>query len=215
MCIWRGPDWAWGHVRVEALLASRTVYGDLSDVEDLRRDAQVILQEGLASLQCVSSLVDRIRSRIALVKTFEVCIFFTSVQVDSDVQREGIFQADDSTSRLPPRFEDHCLYSRYPDWHVLRTMLRFYGVKVAAKLRPVLSRELPDYREINLSEEDFQFWRLVWEHAQDSSSTMHTFDTGVSWGPKCIHHMLAQMQIAQAFDLGHTPDPTLYERVVR
>ncbi|KAF9447086.1 hypothetical protein P691DRAFT_761074 [Macrolepiota fuliginosa MF-IS2] len=27
MCIWRGPDWAWGHVRVEALLSSRTVYG--------------------------------------------------------------------------------------------------------------------------------------------------------------------------------------------
>ncbi len=74
MCIWRGPDWAWGHVRIEALLASRTVYGNPSDVEDLRRDARMTLQEGLASVRSVSSLVHRIRSRIASVKTFEVRI---------------------------------------------------------------------------------------------------------------------------------------------
>lgn len=75
MCIWRGPQWAWGHVRIEALLASITVYGKREDVEDLRRDAQMILQEGMASFGFVSSLVDRIRSRMTLVNTYEVCVF--------------------------------------------------------------------------------------------------------------------------------------------
>jgi hypothetical protein len=74
MCIWRGPDWARGDVRIEALLASRTVYRNPSDVEDLRRDARMTLQEGLASVRTVSSLVHRIRSRIASVKTFDVRI---------------------------------------------------------------------------------------------------------------------------------------------
>lgn len=32
MCIWQGPDWAWGHVRLEALLSSRSVYGNRRDV---------------------------------------------------------------------------------------------------------------------------------------------------------------------------------------
>lgn len=64
MCVWRGPDWAWGHVRIEALLASRTVYGNPSDVEDLRHDALMTIQEGLESVRSVSSLVHRIKSRM-------------------------------------------------------------------------------------------------------------------------------------------------------
>lgn len=35
MCIWRGPDWAWGHICMEVLLTSHTVYGNPLDVEDL------------------------------------------------------------------------------------------------------------------------------------------------------------------------------------
>lgn len=75
MCVWRGPDWAWGHVRIEALLASRTVYGNPSDVEDLRHDALMTIQEGLESVRSVSSLVHRIKSRMTSVKTFEVHLF--------------------------------------------------------------------------------------------------------------------------------------------
>ena len=75
MCIWRGPDWAWGYVYMEALLTSHTVYGNPLDVEDLRHDARMTLQEGLASSRSVSSLIHRIRSRIGSVKTFEVRIF--------------------------------------------------------------------------------------------------------------------------------------------
>jgi len=101
LCIWRGPDWAWGHVRVEALLASRTVYGNPEDTEDLRRDAQMTLQEGLASVRSILSLVDRIRSRIASVKIYEVCVFFYPIGTGSILTylpHEGVFQADNSPS---------------------------------------------------------------------------------------------------------------------
>jgi hypothetical protein len=87
-----------------------------------------------------------------------------------------------------------------------------------AKLRLVLSRNLPDDREIGLSDEDHQFWQHVWEHVQGSSLALHTFDVehhAASWGSKCIQHMFAQMQIGDAFDHRPIPMPTLYERLVR
>lgn len=71
----------------------------------------------------------------------------------------------------------------HPDWHALRTMLAFK--EVADNLRPCLSRSLPDDWEINLSDEDHQFWKYVWEHVQGSLSALHTFDAGASWGSKC------------------------------
>ena len=98
----------------------------------------------------------------------------------------------------------------HPDWHALRTLLAFNGIEVADKLRPVLSRNLPDDREVDPSDEDHIFWKHVWEIVQGSSQALHTFDIGATWGSKCIHHMLAQMQIAEAFDQGRT---TLYEKL--
>jgi len=103
----------------------------------------------------------------------------------------------------------------HPDWHALRTMLAFNGPEVANTLRPILSRNLPDDREVGLTYEDHQFWKQVWEHVQGSSQALHTFDTGASWGSKCIHHILAQMQITEALDRGQIPDSTLYEKLVR
>jgi len=94
-------------------------------------------------------------------------------------------------------------------------MLTFNGIEVADSLRSLLSRNLPDDREINLSDEDHQFWKHVWEHVQGSSSALNTFDTGASWGSKCIQHMFVQVRIAEALDRGLIPDPTLYERLVR
>ena len=91
--MWRGPDWAWGHVRIKALLASRTVYGNASDVEDLCHDALMTQRDGLASVQSVSSLVGRIRSKMASVKKFEVGIFYStsSGKVDFALLSEGLF----------------------------------------------------------------------------------------------------------------------------
>lgn len=53
--------------------------GNPSNIEDLRRDAQMLPQEGLESVRSVLSLVDRIKSRMASVKTFEVCTFSSRV----------------------------------------------------------------------------------------------------------------------------------------
>jgi hypothetical protein len=216
MCIWRGPDWAWGHVRIEALLASRTVYGNPSDVEDLRRDARMTLQEGLASVRSVSSLVHCIRSRIASVKTFEVRILSSSVgSLILTCPKVFFKQITLRHDCLRDMRTIVAILDIHPDWHALRTMLAFNGIEVADNLRPLLSRNLPDDREINLSDKDHQFWKHVWEHLQGSSPALHTFDTGASWGSKYIQHMLAQMQISEAFDRARIPDTILYERLVR
>jgi hypothetical protein len=93
----------------------------------------------------------------------------------------------------------------HPDWHALRTMLAFNGIEVADKLRPVLLCNLPNHSDVNLTDEDPPFWKRVWEVVQGPSQTLHTFDAGATWGSKCIHHVLAQMQMAEAFDQGQIP----------
>jgi hypothetical protein len=73
MCIWQGPDWAWGHVRIEALLSSRTVYGNRVDVEHLRHDAMTILDDGLATLNLIAEALKRLEVMIAAMEIYEVC----------------------------------------------------------------------------------------------------------------------------------------------
>lgn len=51
----------WGHVRVEALLSARTVYGDCKDVEHLR-------QEGLETLLQANARYDRIAEEVRVIK---------------------------------------------------------------------------------------------------------------------------------------------------
>ncbi|KAF8884085.1 hypothetical protein CPB84DRAFT_1789585 [Gymnopilus junonius] len=71
MCIWQGPDWAWGHVRVEALLSSRTVYGNRQDVEHLRQEAMTILENGLTRFNNVADAVEKLKKCVAGVQTLE------------------------------------------------------------------------------------------------------------------------------------------------
>lgn len=73
MCIWQGPDWAWGHVRIEALLSSRTVYGNRVDVEHLRHDAMTILDNGLATLDLTAEALKRLEVMIMAMEIYEVC----------------------------------------------------------------------------------------------------------------------------------------------
>jgi hypothetical protein len=72
MCIWQGPDWAWGHVRIEALLSSRTVYGDRRDVEHLRQESMTYLHDGIKRLDCVAESVDIIKNIVSTVQRCEV-----------------------------------------------------------------------------------------------------------------------------------------------
>jgi len=75
MCIWQGPDWAWGHVRVEALLSSRTVYGNRADVEHLRQDAVEILDDGLKKFDLIAQAVENIKIQVASTKAYEVTTY--------------------------------------------------------------------------------------------------------------------------------------------
>jgi hypothetical protein len=72
LCIWQGRDWAWGDVRVEALLASRTIYGNRRDVEHLRAEGKNYLQEGLDKFSAVAESVKKIKEQVKIVQTFEV-----------------------------------------------------------------------------------------------------------------------------------------------
>lgn len=63
-CIWQGPQWAWGHVRLEALLSSRTVYGNRSDVEHLRQEAMTYLDEGQQRLYRIAKSVEIIKGSV-------------------------------------------------------------------------------------------------------------------------------------------------------
>jgi hypothetical protein len=81
MCILRGPI-GHGVTSVSRLYSQVALYGNPSDIEDLRYDAQ----EGLASVRSVSALVGRIRSRVVSVDTFGVCVFSSlGQQVDSNI----------------------------------------------------------------------------------------------------------------------------------
>ena len=73
MCIWQGHDWAWGNVRVEALISSRTIYGTRSDVEHLHSDAMTFLYDGLKMLDLVAEALGKIRNLVATVQIYEVC----------------------------------------------------------------------------------------------------------------------------------------------
>ena len=100
MCIWQGPDWAWGHVRVEALLSSRTVYGNRQDIEHLRLEAMTILEDGLTRFNNVADAVEKLKKCVAEVQTlFELplnthyCIidFRISFSLPSNLQGGNAF----------------------------------------------------------------------------------------------------------------------------
>lgn len=65
MCIWQGPNWAWGHVRLEALLSCRAVYGNRADVEHLRREAVDYLDDGPKRLDIIAEAVEKIKIHVA------------------------------------------------------------------------------------------------------------------------------------------------------
>ncbi|KDQ15368.1 hypothetical protein BOTBODRAFT_54663 [Botryobasidium botryosum FD-172 SS1] len=199
LCIWQGPEWAWGHVHVEALLAGRTVYGRRSDVEHLIDDAQFMLRESRATLDDLASLIHRIHLAIADLKTYEN--FFAQMLRQHDCLRY--------LRTILTILDIH------PDWHPLRTMLAWHGPNIADDIRASVFRKLPDNRESHLTDEDHAFWKQIWDLCQESSRAMKTFDRGATWGKQQIEHMLAQMQISEALDRNETPDPALYDKLAR
>jgi hypothetical protein len=80
LCIWQGHDWAWGNVRLEALLSSRTIYGDCHDIEHLRADGKKIVQEGLEKFGAVTESVKKIKEQVQTAQTLEVRWFHRTLE---------------------------------------------------------------------------------------------------------------------------------------
>jgi hypothetical protein len=74
MCVWQGPDWAWGHVQIEALLSCRTVLGKHQDVEHLCQEAMTTLEDGLTRLNNMANAVKKLKKCISEVQSFGVQI---------------------------------------------------------------------------------------------------------------------------------------------
>ncbi|KAG6808693.1 hypothetical protein H0H92_003236 [Tricholoma furcatifolium] len=69
--VWPGPTWAWGSLRVEAMLTARTVYGDPQDIVYYRLDALEYVNSGLERFRLIDKSVSKIKAIIAEVKTSE------------------------------------------------------------------------------------------------------------------------------------------------
>lgn len=64
----------WGHVRVEALLSARTVYGDRKDVEHLRKEGLQMLLEARDRYDYIAEAVAIVKSCVSRAQTVEVSV---------------------------------------------------------------------------------------------------------------------------------------------
>ncbi|KZT12667.1 uncharacterized protein LAESUDRAFT_640432 [Laetiporus sulphureus 93-53] len=197
MCIWQGPDWAWGHVRVEALLSSRTIYGNRRDVEHLRLEATSILKYGMKRLDRIAEAVQKIKAQIAKVQTYEN--FTTPLQ---EPAREECIQ------ELRKIVE---LLDIQPLHHPIRTMLVPLAFEYADQIRTLLTQDQPD-ATIGAA----PVWRSIWNHLQSTSMTMWAFDAGCAVGGRAyIRHILASKRLADRFEEGGEVDDSMYSEIVR
>lgn len=82
--IWRAPtlgSWMWGHVRVEALLSSRTVCGDRKDVENLKQEGLDMLSRAKDIYDSIAEAVRTIKSCVSRAQTFEVSSCETNAHI--------------------------------------------------------------------------------------------------------------------------------------
>ncbi|KXN84527.1 hypothetical protein AN958_07174 [Leucoagaricus sp. SymC.cos] len=197
MLIWQGPDWAWGHVRLEALLSSRTVYGNRQDVEHLRLEAVSFLEEGLKKLDHISEAVENIKKTVAAVQTYEN--FVEPIQAHA---RETCCR--DLRTILQ-------LLDIQPLHHPIRTMILVTAFEYADKIRILL-----DQNQLNLATDAAPFWREVWDLLQPSSMSMWAFDSGCVMGTRAyIRHMLASKSLADRFEDGGQVDDSMYKEILR
>lgn len=79
--IWRpkdGESWMWGHVRVEALLSGRTVYGDREDVMHLRQEGIDVLSRAKDRYGSIAEAVESIKSCVSRARAVEVSLCGTA-----------------------------------------------------------------------------------------------------------------------------------------
>lgn len=197
MCIWQGPDWAWGHVRIEALLSSRTVYGNRRDVEHLRREAMIFLDDGLKRIDLIAEAVENVKSYVAKVRIYEDFVHPAQQSVRQDCIQELRKIVN--------------LLDIQPLHHPIRTMLVSLAFKRADRIRALLLKYQPD---ANAGEAPV--WRMIWDCLQPTSTAMWAFDTGCAVGGRIfIQHMLALKRLADRFEEGCPVDDSMYSQIIR
>ncbi|KAF8173105.1 hypothetical protein BJ912DRAFT_992764 [Pholiota molesta] len=190
MCIWQGPDWAWGHVRLEALLSSRSVYGNRTDVEHLRQEAVAYLNDGPQKNQVTS------------VQTYK-----NFIHPAQQAARQECVQA---LRKLVTLLDIHPLH------HPIRTMLISLSFECADQIRALLDNQDPPGPDI--SGGAAPVWRTIWDHLQPTSATntMWAFDAGCAVGGRnYIRHMLASKRLADRFEEGGQVDDSMYREIIR
>ncbi|KAM6504170.1 hypothetical protein JOM56_001113 [Amanita muscaria] len=197
MCIWQGPRWAWGHVRLEALLSSRTIYGNRNDVEHLRREAMDYLNDGLQRLGLLAEAVEKIKNQVATVQTYEDFVHPAQQAVRQECVQE--------LRKVVNLLDIPSLH------HPIRTMLISLSFKCADQIRAALDKDPPD-----ITAGATPVWRALWNHLQPTSNVMWAFDHGCAVGGRnYIRHMLASKRLADRFEEGGQVDDSMYSEILR
>ncbi|OBZ68748.1 hypothetical protein A0H81_11302 [Grifola frondosa] len=214
MCIWQGPDWAWGHVRLEALLSSRTVYGNRGDVEHLRREAMTYLNDGLKRLDLIAEAVEKLKNQVASVQTYEVYYRPPALcRAKIDFVQNFILPAQQSARQecIQELRKVVDLLNIHPLHHPIRTMLVSWAFEQADKIRALLDQDPPD-----VTTGAAPIWRTIWDLLQPASKAMWSFDAGCAQGGRTyIRHMLASKRLADRFEEGGQVDDSMYDEIIR
>ncbi|EKM82472.1 hypothetical protein AGABI1DRAFT_104447 [Agaricus bisporus var. burnettii JB137-S8] len=197
VCIWQGVDWAWGMIRVEALLSSRTVYGKREDIEHLRQDSMTILKDGLLRFNNVANAVEKLKECVTAAQTFE-----TFIQPSQQSAREKCILQLGQIAEL---------IDIQPLHHPLRSILIYYVFDQVDQIRTLLAPA-----RLNVTSSDAQIWRPIWDCLQPTSLTMFCIDSGFAeYGPKYIRHVLASKRLAVSFEETGKADADMYNDILR
>ncbi|KAF8914401.1 hypothetical protein CPB84DRAFT_1811705 [Gymnopilus junonius] len=174
-----------GHVRVEALFSSRTVYGNRQDVEHLRLEAMTILEDGLTRLNNVADEVKKIKKCVT-----EVQILENFIQPSQQSIREECILALRKITEL---------LDIQPLHHPMRTMLASVVFDYVGQIRTLLTQN-----EVDAATGDLPIWKMVWNRLQPTSMTMCY-----------IKHILASKKLADRFEEEGEVDDSMYKDIVR
>ncbi|KAF5347777.1 hypothetical protein D9756_010319 [Leucocoprinus leucothites] len=197
MCIWQGPDWAWGHVRLEALLSSRTVYGNRIDIEHLRREAMAFIADGNLRFSQIAESVDKIKKQVSTVPTYEE---FTQPALEH-VRKVCVLELQKIVRLLDIK----------PLHHPIRTMLIPFVFEYAEQARATL-----DQIQLEATPGTVPVWKEIWDYITPTSYAMWSFDTGCATGGRAyLRHVLASKKLADRFEEGGQVDDAMYKDILR
>ncbi|KAG6865476.1 hypothetical protein C0991_002303 [Blastosporella zonata] len=185
-----GSKWAWGNIRIAALLTARTVYGKTGDIAHYRREALGFLDSGLERFKIIAESVSKINAIMAEVKTCEAFIH----RSQRDVRQAFFTELEVILRQLD-----------LPSGHPTITMLLPDVGMSADKLCTLIEHDQPD-----VNDETAPFWNALWVGFQPGQQYIQAFDRFCSYGPPEIRHILATKTLVEALDSGAVVTEDMY-----